>query len=312
MAYESIAMFIAGFALMFFSSKWAIKYAIGISESLGLGRFAVGFIFIAITTASPEIFVAISSTLHGSPGLAVGNALGSVIANLTIVLGAAVLIGGTMKLHDGNLGDLIEILFVSALVSVFLLQTGTLSLIQGFILFTLFIFFINKIKHERIQIENKRDVFAFFGYFSRFIAAVSLLILSSELIVRASVSIAESLAVTPEFIGLTVIAVGTSLPELAVGVRAIRAREYALGLGDLFGSSVIDLTLVMGLVAMLNPVPVDLEPVRGAMPFMLTSVLISWYLLSKGRDVDRQTALALLALFTLFVLEQIGIVTLFG
>ena len=302
----------AGLVLMFFSSKYAIRYAIGISESLALGRFAVGFIFIAVTTASPELFIAISSTLHGEPGLAVGNALGSVFANLTIILGAAVLIGGTMVLKKDHLGDLIEILFVSALISLFLIQAGKLTTFQGLILVVLFIFFINKIKREKIPTKTKPDVFVLFNRLTRFLPAVALLVVSSELIVRASIDIVSAYGLSPEFIGLTIIAVGTSLPELAVGIRSIHAKEYALALGDLFGSSVIDLTLVMGTVALLNPVPVDLVHVGGVMPFMMASILAAWYLLSEQRSITRKIAILLISMFVIFILEQIGLFVLFG
>lgn len=312
MVYTSLLMLAGGLILMFFSSKMAIRYAIGISESLALGRFAVGFIFIAMTTALPEIFVSVSSILHGEPGLAVGNALGSVFANLSIILGLAVLLGGTMRLRRTDLGGLVEILFVSSLVSVFILQAGSLSVVQGLILLALFVLFINRIKREKIPMERKPDFFAFLGSLAKFLPSVAFLLLSSELIVRGAVDIVQSLFLKPEFIGLTLVAVGTSLPELAVGVRSIRAGEYALGLGDLFGSSVIDITFIMGFIALLNPVPVNLAPVSGVLPFMLFAILINWYLLSKGGHVTRQVALFLIVLFFAFLLEQIGILTLFA
>ncbi|QQG39852.1 MAG: sodium:calcium antiporter [Candidatus Aenigmatarchaeota archaeon] len=312
MVYQSIALLLGGLVIMFFSSKWAIRYAIGISESLALGRFAVGFIFIAMTTTFPELVVSISSTLHGEPGLAVGNALGSVLANLTLILGVAVLVGGTMRLRKDHIGDQIEVLFVSALVSIFLLQAGSLSILQGLILLVLFAFFVNKVRRGGIPMKAKPDILVFFGHFARFIASVAVLLISSEMIVRGSIQMVEAYAFAPEFIGLTIIAVGTSMPELAVGIRAIHSKEYALALGDLVGASVIDLTLIMGIVALLNPVPVNLAHVSGVMPFILAAILANWYFLSKRINITRKIAFLLVCLFLLFLLEQIGILTLFG
>lgn len=312
MPYENGITFLAGLVLMSISSRWAVKYAIGLSQALALQRFAVGFIFIAIATTFPELFVSLSATFHGEPGLAVGNALGSVFANLSIILGMAVLIGGTLKLRKGRLGELIEILFVSSLASLFLIQTGSLTYLQGLILFALFAVFIVNVKKERIEMGHRMPLMIFFRSFLLFILSVAVLLVSSDMIVRSAVAIVAEVGVVPEFIGLTVIAIGTSLPELSVAIHSIKSKEYELALGDLFGASVIDMTFIMGLIAMLNPVPINLLHVSGVLPFMLTAIMANWYLLSRGLNVTRRVAFALIGLYAVFILEQIGLVTLFA
>ncbi|HVL87134.1 MAG TPA: hypothetical protein VM681_03865, partial [Candidatus Thermoplasmatota archaeon] len=147
--------------------------------------------------------------------------------------------------------------------------------------------------------DRSRSLLLFFG-------AAALVLAASELVVRSSVSLLAATGVSPEVLGLTVVAVGTSLPELSVLAQAIRAGEHDLALGDLFGACTVNLTLILGAVAVVGGGPVDLAPLSGAVPFLLAGILLWWYLLVRNRPASRRLAILLIAAYAAFALQQLG------
>lgn len=305
-----VLMLLAGLLVLYKSSRWVVEYSVRISEVLKVGTFTVGFIFVAITTSLPELFVSVFSTLKGEAGLAVGNVIGSNISNLTLVLGLCVFLGGTIYLEKRDVLELVEILFISSLVPLFFLR-GYLGTIHGVVLIALFLFFLKKLFGER-RIPGPPKKGNLWEIFVKFFFSIGILLAASEVVVRNAIDLSYTFNLSPEFIGITAVALGTSLPELSVDLRSVKEKRYNLALGDLFGSCIMNITLVLGLTSLLNQIPLDLRPFYGSIPILLITTMSVWYFLDRNNKITKTEAGALFLIYALFILQELGILVLFS
>jgi cation:H+ antiporter len=293
-----------------FSSGKAVKYVMKLSRIFGISEMSAGFIILSVATSLPELVVSINAAMIGEGALAVGNVLGSNIANITIILGLAVIISRkrkivfTKKVFD----NLIEFLFISSLIPLFILQTGHVSLVLGIVLISLFIFFSfktpTKVKGiEGIHVVFKKDKIL---VIIKFVIAVIIVIISSNFVVDSSVNIAALFSIPPSIIGATVIALGTSLPELTTTVQAFRKRLYNVGLGNVIGSCITNLTLILGITSIFNNVQLNIVSFTSLTLFAIMASMITWYFVSTGRRLDKREAFLLIGLYTIFILQELG------
>ncbi|OYT56383.1 MAG: hypothetical protein B6U68_03465 [Candidatus Aenigmarchaeota archaeon ex4484_14] len=257
-------VFLVSALVLYKSSDSVIKYGIELSEVLRISTFALGFIFISVATSLPELSVALFSGVWGEPGLSVGNVLGANFTDLTLVLGLVTIFGGTIYLKKKDILSLVELLFISSLVALFIFQRGELSVIHGLLLLGLFGFFV----------------------------------------VKSAIEIAHFFSLTSTLVGATLVALGTTLPELSVEIKAIKNRQYSLAMGDLFGSCVTNITLVLGVTSILSPVPINIESIISLMPFLMAAVVTVWYLLSREGKITKHEGFILLILYLLFIIER--------
>jgi len=254
--------------------------------------------------------IAIFSAIFGEVGISVGNLLGSNFFNLTIVLGFSVLMYGIIHLTKKEESDLIELLFLSTLVTLIIFQGGQLSRIHGIILLVLFGMLVSKLyKGGRIKREFYGDIKE-----SRrkliclFVVSISLLLISSNLLVRATIQLAENLALTTTFLGMTLTSIGTTLPELSVQLRAIKNKEYGLAMGDLLGSCVVNLSLILGLLSVVSPMKVETSPLLTLLPFLFIAIFVVWYAISYKKKITRFEGTILIFLYILFILEAFRVI----
>lgn len=301
---------LSSLVVLMLSSDKAVNYVMKLSKVFGISEMSAGFILLSLSTSLPELVVAFNAALINQGNLAIGNVLGSNVANLTMILGLAVIISRRKKiLFKRTVYDnLIEFLFISSFIPLFILQTGHVSLLLGLILVSLFVFFSVKTptkvsRVEDITVMYKRDKII---VFIKFLAVISLVIVSSRLLVDSSVTIAESLSIPASVIGATMIALGTSLPELMTTVQAFRKRLFDVGLGSIIGSCITNLTLVLGLTSIFNHVALNIISFTSLILFSILSSMVTWYFISTGRRLDRRESLVLIGIYLIFVLQQLG------
>ena len=314
MVYFFVAIFLLSTFLLFLSSKWVIKHILSISEMIGISTFFTGFLILSVSTSLPELMVAIFSAIEGRAGLSAGNVFGANLVVLTIVLGLSAVVAGNIKLKRKETLDLIELLFITSLASLFVLQKGGISSIQGVVLLSLFGIYVVRLYRQRDEkmIDGREKVKNRPASILKFIISVSILLFSSRLMVYSALEITDALLLTPTFVGVVLVSLGTTLPELSVELRAVKQKEYALAMGDLFGSSVTNVTLVLGVASILNPVNIDVTPLFTLLPFLFAGILIAWYSFSRYGKINRRTGFILLALYFVFLLEEFGLLSLFG
>ena len=308
----SILLLIGSLFLIALVSDKIISYTLVISKVLGLSEMAAGFILLSITTSLPELSVSILSSISGEGGLSVGNVLGSNIANLTIIIGLAVFLSKTeIYIKGESQKELIQFVFLSSVIPLFIVQRGSLGPVLGVVLLILFVYFsftISKTPKQSQITEQPND-----STEKPLIAAIKfaiclvIIIGLSQLIVNSSIEIADFISLPTSIIGATIIGVGTSLPELATTIQSLKKKYYEMALGNLLGSCITNITLVLGISSLVTFSEVNILAVESIMFYVLISSLTVWFMITSNKSINKRGAIFLCAIYVAFVLQQIGV-----
>jgi cation:H+ antiporter len=306
----SIPLLIASLFLICLISERTIKYVLALSKAFGLSEMAAGFILLSVATSLPELSVSTIAALANEGGLSVGNVLGSNIANLTIIVGLAVLLSKTAILVKGQRQkELVQFLFLSSIIPLFIVQKGSLGPILGIVLLILFIYFSITISRKTVKAEKVEQQPAkhttVIGL--KFILSLALTIFLSTVVVDSSVDIAGSIGLPPSIIGATIVGLGTSLPELVTTVQALKKQLFGIALGNLLGSCITNVTLILGVSSLISVSEVSIVAVESIMFYVLLSSLSVWYMVGSGEVISKKGAIFLLVVYITFVLQQVGI-----
>jgi len=286
------------------SSHFTISSIERLIELTGLSEASAGFVVLAVMTSTPEIIVALFSVYQRAPGLSIGDIIGSNVFNMGVVLGSLGMLGYLKTCCTDLLVELTDILFVISLIPLLLVIFKVASPIIGFMLlgtFVLAIFFMSKRKTPRVagnksvlaEKRGKKMVVA------RLILSMSLVIISARLVVFSGLNIALSVGVPPILIGAKIVAIGTSLPELTLDLIAVKRGRVQLAIGDIVGSNLTNLTLVLGLVLVSSPFAVDMTILTEILPFLLITTIVFWRFLTRG-GVSQIGGIVLLMVYILF------------
>ena len=256
----SILLLIVGFVLLSKGADLLVDGASAIARKFNVPEIVIGLTIVACGTSAPEAAVSISSVIQGSSGVGVGNILGSNIANILLILGISALIS---KLHVQKNTVLYEIPFV-AFISVLLMfigwRYGVISHISALILCALFVLFLCYLyivsknqNNETHTIESMSN----YKMISLVILGVTGLVLGANLTVDSSINIARALNISERVIGLTVIAFGTSLPELVTCIVAAIKKHSDIVIGNIIGSNIFNILFVLGITGLIKPIPFE-------------------------------------------------------
>ena len=310
-----------GLAVLLAAGDVLVKGAVNLSLRLGIPALIVGLTVVSFGTSAPELFVSVGAVLAGVPALALGNVVGSNIANVLLVLGVPALISAIAI--DRGLARDFWIMIAATALFIGLAFTGVFVWWHGLVLLAgLGWMLYDCYARARIaQAENGRAVAAddpealegadpaITGKRIALFLALGLigLPLGAQLLVTGSVNIATALGVSEAVIGLTLVAVGTSLPELATTAVAAWRREAGVALGNVLGSNIFNLLGIIGVAALFGAIPVPLEMLRVDLWVMLgTSVLLGAFILT-GRRITWGWGLVLIALYGLYVVSLFGV-----
>ena len=248
-------LLILGLSLLIAGSNYLLKSAVDLSIKLNLSKVVIGLTVVSFATSAPELLISISSALKGSSDIAISNVLGSNIANLGLVLGTA-LCFTSIKIPKSNIKyDWTFMMFVSILFY-FFLKDFVINRIEGLILFVtliIFLFFIVKIRkddHMDDVVENEKV--SNFKILLLLILSSLLLYFGSELFVKNSIYFANYFGVSERVIGLTLVAIGTSLPELVTTLVAIYKSELDISIGNIIGSNIFNILAVIGITSLIT------------------------------------------------------------
>lgn len=249
-----IFLFLLGLILIVKGGDWFLDGAVWIAETSGIPRFIVGATVVSIATTLPELTVSITGVLEGEIDLAVGNAVGSVTANIGLILGISVLCMPSVVNRGQFTLKAILMLFGAVLLTV-LCQGGSLPLVPSLLLFAVFALYLgNNIYDAKISMASDRENRPrrhaashrkMVSKLSMFALGVAGIIIGSQLLIDYGSELALRLGVPASIIGVTLVAVGTSLPELVTTLTAILKKEASMSIGNIVGANVIDLTLIL-------------------------------------------------------------------
>ena len=259
---EALMWLILGIILLVFGGEYLVKASVAISQRLHLSRIVIGMTVVSFATSVPELIVSLFSALKGHPDIALGNVVGSNVANIALVLGfTAVLIPITVR-RATFYYNWPMMMLMSGLLWLFLYTGNTLSFLEGFILFFLLVVFIIFIVRKSYRSgdaaydEPDEDLHGIKAPLIIFWLIVSgaALYFGSRWLIDGAVALARMMGVSERIISLSVIAVGTSVPELAASVISALKKEKDLSLGNLIGSNIFNIGSVLGLTAMIKPI----------------------------------------------------------
>jgi len=296
------ALFVLGLAGLFLGGDWLVRGASGIARGLGVPPLVIGLTIVGFGTSAPEMLVSVQAALAGAGGIAIGNVLGSNIANILLILGIAALMGPIAAPFARLRADLAW-MTGSALLLVPLFLDGRLTRAEGGLLALGIAVYLALAFRRRDIAETGQDeaVAPMLPAVLRTLAGLVLLILGARLMVDASVGIARAFGVSEAVIGLTIVAIGTSLPELAASVAAALKGARDIAIGNVIGSNIFNILAILGVSALVAPLAVAPGFLMRDLPVMLgVSVLLCLALALRGR-LGRGGGAALLGGYGLYL-----------
>ena len=268
---------LAGLILLLIGGDLLVRGAVGLAEKLSIPPLIIGLTIVSFGTSAPELFISLKAVLNDAGGLAIGNVVGSNIANVLLVLGIPAMVRSCVCQEDGIGKNLLVMLGVT-IVFMGMMIKGRLEFYDGAILFALLILYLysqfrnaNKIRQEYQptaaddpDIADYHDEVENVPTTGRVIAllllvGIIMLPLGADFTVTSASNIARSWHVSDEIIGLTVVAIGTSLPELATTLMAVLRGNTSVALGNVVGSNIFNIAAIMGITAMVAPLATDSE-----------------------------------------------------
>lgn len=260
----NIVYIVIGLTLLVLGGNWLLKAAVGLSLKLNIPKVVIGMTVVSFATSAPELIVSIKSALDGATGLAVGNVIGSNIANLGLVLGITVILSTIEVEKSFYKTDWPVMMVASGLLYFFIAFDNTIQQYEGVILFTmLIVFLVYLLKFQKTAVIDEMpeddEELALYKVVLFLSVGGFCLWAGSELLIEGAKNLAKNLGVSDAVIGVTVVSVGTSVPELAASIIAVMKKEKAISLGNLIGSNVFNILAVLGITAMITPVEVKAD-----------------------------------------------------
>jgi len=312
-----IAVCLVGFVLLYFGAEWLVKGSSSLARSMGITPIVIGLTVVAFGTSAPELVVSLISSIQGKSMIAVGNVVGSNICNIALVLGLSALFN-PIKSDPSVIRRDIPIMLGISLYLLVISMNSTLGRIEGATLFagiiayTFFNYYLAKKETRHTSsgemtaaIQSELEEIGYIASRSKQILLVAVGIVGvvggAQMVVESAVFIMTQLGVSEKFIGLTIVAFGTSLPELATSVVAAMRGEMDISIGNLVGSNVFNIMSVLGAASLVRPIPIPGGFFASGLWIdylvMLFTSFLPWLLMRKTYTVDRKGGAFLLACY---------------
>ncbi len=300
---------IGGLLLLIFGGNWLLKAAVALSIKLNIPKIVIGMTVVSFATSAPELIVSLKAALNGAPDLALGNVIGSNIANLGFVLGITLLFGAMEIQKSFYKTDWPVMMLASVLLYFFLAGDQVIVRYEGIILFSLLVLFLmyllrfQKATLEEDLPEDEDALSLFYMVLYLVIGGVGLWA-GSELLVKGAKAMAEDFGVSQRIIAVTVVSVGTSIPELSASIIAVIKKEKAISLGNLIGSNIFNILAVLGITSIVTPVAVsDLGLLSNDIFWMLgiSFLILPFVFLPKRFQLNWKHGIVLLVLYGTFI-----------
>jgi len=313
--FDLILIFLLSFVLIKATDILIVNFT-SLSQKTRLRKFALTGLILGLATSLPELFVGLSAAFENKSILSLGNIMGANIANLSLVVGGAALLGGTVIVRGDFLRRDIFYAFCAAASPMLLLSDGVLSRLDGLILLIFYVFYQVIVFNEHSfrlrerEIKKPQRLLRIFNLRSKttrkeiawIFLGIVLLLFAADALVKIAVKLAVTFNLPLLLVGLLIVAVGTTLPELVFEIQALRSRQSSMFLGNLLGSIVANGTLIIGLVALISPFRIqNLESyLLSMMSFLLIFAIFYLFIRTKHR-LERWEGSLLLLIYLIFI-----------
>lgn len=306
-----IIALLSGFILLIWSADEFTDNGAKIANIFKVSPLIIGLLIFGFGTSAPEMLVSGLAAMDGNTGLSIGNAIGSNIFNIALVLGISAIII-PIEVHQDILKKEWVFLMVATLIAGLLLWDYRLDETDGLILLTLLILFLtytfkeskNKSHHEFDDLEHDIDRSQTTKTWIMLLVGLVVLISSAKLVVWGGVEVAKAFGVSDLIIGLTVVALGTSLPELAVSITSVLKKQYEMVVGNVIGSNLFNTIAVLAIPGLIHPSDVPTEVITRDYPIMLLLTILLFvisYKISKKHIINRFEGVVLVSVFSLYM-----------
>ncbi len=293
-----------GISCLGLGGSWLVDGASRIALRLGISPMVVGLTVVGFGTSMPEFTVSLTAALRGSSGLSLGNAVGSNIMNLMLVLGVAAVL---VPIHVVGRRRLLyrDLAFglVPAVVLVAFARTGFINRPTAIVLLAIFaVFIVVTVTQSRGRSSEQAVVTGTLTrHLTHTFVGIAILVGGSEMLVRGGVDLARRFGVSEALVGLTVVAFGTSLPELATSVVAVLKGQSEIGVGNVLGSNVFNLGLVVGTAFAIRPAAVPIEVINWDIPFLVAATVLVGLIVIRDSRISRLEGAVMLVFFAAYL-----------
>ncbi len=293
-----------GLFLLFEGGNYLVKSGVALAKHFKVSDFLIAVIIVSMGTSFPELLVSVSAAIKHHPDISIGNVVGSNIANIALGIGIASLFFPVVLRRKAIYFDWTIMLIVSSLLIILSLD-GTLSLIDGIIMLVIFIIYlslsIRNDAHRELDIEDVKDIKPQFSLFVSFlILAISIfaLWLGAEGVIEGASNIARGLGISERIISLTVVALGTSLPEIATSMIAFYHKKPEITVGNIIGSNIFNISLILGLTASIYPIKVNEKFFSTDYPMLIITTILLFPVINL---LKRKTGIQIYSLLLLVI-----------
>ena len=286
-----------GFFMLVKGADWFVDGSSGIADKLGVPQLVIGLTIVAMGTSAPEAAVSITAALKGSAEITIGNIVGSNILNILIILGITSAIVSVAVAKSTIRYEIPWMLFITAVLLALGYTGNQVSFMEGVILWVLFLMYLGYLfvmamrdKQEVVETEEAKP---FWKLVLLSIVGLVLIVLGSDVTVDAATAIAKAAGLSERFIGLTIVALGTSLPELVTSVTAAKRGNAGIAIGNIVGSNIFNILFVIGTAALICPVPFETKFIVDTGIAILAG-LVLWIGTYKNRELRKTCGVVML------------------
>jgi cation:H+ antiporter len=299
---NDILYFISGSLLLYYGADYFILGSRALASKFSISPIIIGITLVALGTSLPELIVSIVAIFNdGAEGIIIGNVVGSNIANIGLVLAISALIAPLAFKFIKIKIDLYFLLFLNFLLLIFIFF-GDLVFWQGIILLILLLIYCKYLLSKEQESEsNNKIIYDSRGFLIKIIFGILGLGLGANFFILGAKGIAAALGVPPIIIGMSIVALGTSLPELAASIVAVKHGEIDFVIGNIIGSNIMNIAVVLGITLLIGPIPIEFINVKAHLFFMIIFTLLLIYLIKYKGNISKLSAIVLMFIYISFI-----------
>lgn len=310
MIFLKILLLIVGMVFLIKGADWFVDGSSKIAKALKISPLIIGLTLVSIGTSLPELSVSITSALQGKNDMSFGNVLGSNIFNVFVVIGASCLFTSMFVSKTVFKYDIPILIFIYLLLFLFgfVITPNILSTWESIVLVLMFVLYIcflilrsKKFADEKVEVNKDENIGKWYLNLLLVIVGIAGIVIGGQLVVDSASYIAESLGMSELLVGLTIVAVGTSLPELVTSIVAARKKENDIAVGNAIGSCIFNILLILGLSSSIKNIAIDLYSIVD-MIFMLLSVILVFCFSIKDYKIGKIAGLIMIILYIIYLI----------
>jgi len=305
----NLVLIFLGFFLLVIGGEFIVRASVALSLRFNISKFVIGMTVVSFATSLPELIVSINAALNNSPSIAINNVVGSNIANIGLVLALIALLSNISVNEKSFRRDWSWMFFLSIVLWLFIITDNELNGFEGFLLIALLVIFIYKVLKNSDSIELLNDVDDKLKLTSNFKILVWLFISSltlyygAEFLVDGAVKFANQINISEAVISVSIVAIGTSIPELAASLVAIAKNEKSISVGNLIGSNIFNIGSVLGITAIIKDIPIADEIIQRDIIWMMvfTVLIMVLSVLPEKNKISKYKGLIMLVGYFVFI-----------